>query len=482
METIASLDPQSAPRGRAPLGAQPPWVDLLLPRHAVGATGSDILQWESRTTYDEDEVETEYVSGTLRAVVQHTASADAWRLRGSIANTGPDPVSLSRADLAVDPSAGTAWVWAAGSAGLLAVDDDSAGLWALALRRGMLTADGGDTVWLEAGTTLDPGRRVTVELTGGRYQGWEEVASLLPAWLPRLAVRGGEPVDLALPDAGVVASGCTLDEGPEGTEIRGSGVQQVSVRGAFGEVTLELAFAPTLAEAVDASSRRIAGEVGEQGELAGVRPEETAADLERASRRLLVLQAARSHDAADVVASALVVEAAQLVHRGESPGTFTVVALAGEVQRRDDREALAALLLAMPLVIPEPGMALALTRVWAALWGLGQDPEPVRDALVRIAVQPTVMRVHGVESGLMTGDRDAPRRLLGILGGGLPGRAAPTAEPWESGYAVALASLVADDDPLGPAVVQAAELLARRLTAAHPEDADVLAWLLLGER
>jgi len=47
---------------------------------------------------------------------------------------------------------------------------------------------------------------------------------------------------------------------------------------------------------------------------------------------------------------------------------------------------------------------------------------------------------------------------------------------------VALASLVPDEDPAAPRVAQAAEVVARRITARDPQDADVLAWLLLGER
>ncbi len=484
MGTIGSLGPQSAWAEGAGLGGDAPSVDVLLPRHALGPWGSDALEWEARTTTDEDEVETEYVSGPLRAVVQRTVSHKTWRLRASIANSGADPVSLSRASLAVDAAAGQAWIWAAGSAGLVVVDDDRTSVWALALRRGSLTADGDETVWLEAGMTLEAGRRVTVELVGGRCRGWDEVSSMLPAWLPPLAVRGGEPVDLALPDAGVVAPGCSVEEGPDGTEIRGTGLKRVSVRGAFGEVSLELAFAPTLTEAATASARRLARQLGEQPEGG---PPATGSDgraesLDRTARRLVVLQAARSHEAADTVAWGLVPEVADLVREGGHVGPFTAAALAGEVQRRDDQDALEALLAALPGVEAEPGMALALTRVWAALWGLGRDPAPVREALARLSARPVRTRLQDVERRLMTGDPDAARRLLGALGGGLPGRPSPTRKPWEAAYAVALASLVADDDPAGPAVVQAAELVARRLTAAGPEDADVLAWLLLGER
>ena len=82
----------------------------------------------------------------------------------------------------------------------------------------------------------------------------------------------------------------------------------------------------------------------------------------------------------------------------------------------------------------------------------------------------------------MTGNPDAAMELLAVLGGGLPGAPMPVPEVWEAAYAVALASLVADEDPSGPRLVQAAELAARRLTARDPNDPDVLSWLLLGER
>jgi hypothetical protein len=47
---------------------------------------------------------------------------------------------------------------------------------------------------------------------------------------------------------------------------------------------------------------------------------------------------------------------------------------------------------------------------------------------------------------------------------------------------VALTSLITDEDPDGSRLVHAAEIAARRLTARDPNDPDVLAWLLLGER
>jgi hypothetical protein len=386
----------------------------------------------------------------------------------------------------VDPGDGQVWVWAVGAAGLVVLVTAADGMWALSLRRGSLTREGGDVVWLDSGTSLAPDRRVVLELVGRRCTGWDDVASMLPRWLPSLAVRGGEPVDLALPDAGVVATGCSIIEGPEGTEIRGEGLQQVSVHGAFGEVTLELAFAPALTEAIDAAARqvaRLAREVpGAVHQVDGTGPDGRARALDRTARRLIILQSAHNDEAADDVRGWLLAGVTDLLQTGGTAGPFTLAALAGELQRGDDPLALATLLDAIPGAEAEPGTVLALMRVWAVLWGLGQDPEPVRQALAWVLAQPVRTRLERIERALVRGDAHAVSELLAVLGGGLPGGPVPVPRVWEVAYAVALASLVTDEDPAAPRVVQAAELVARRLTARDPSDADVLAWLLLGER
>ncbi len=484
--TITAAHPESAGDGSVRIGASGPTIGIVLPRHAIGAEGSDALDWVSRTTTDADEVETEYASGPLRAVVQHDGGDSSWRIRASLANSSDDPVSVSTALLAVRPGDGQAWVWAAGSAGLVVLVTRDGDLWAFSLRRGTLTRQAGDVVWLEAGTSLAPGRRVTIELVGRRCTGWDEVGSMLPAWLPPLAVRGGEPIDLALPDAGVVAPGCTVGERSDGTEIHGEGLQRASVHGAFGEVHLDLAFAPALTEAVDAAARQLARLVrevpGAVHQLDDTGPEGRARGLDRTARRLVVLQSARSHDAADIVRGWLLSGVTDLLGSGGTAGPFTLAALAGEAQRRDDPQALQALLDALPSAEAQPGTVLALTRVWAVLWGLGQDPEPVRQALAWVLAQPARTRLEAIERALVTGNKDAAAELLAALGGGLPGASVPEPEVWEAAYEVALVSLIPDEDPTAPRVVQAAEIAARRLTAQDPNDADVLAWLLLGER
>ena len=484
--TITGAHPEPAGDGSVRIGAAGPTIGIVLPRHAIGPEGSDSLQWGSRTTTDPDEVETEYVSGPLRAVVQHDFLGTSWRVRASLANSSDDPISVSQVLLDVRPGDGQAWVWAAGSAGLVVLVTSDGDLWALSLRRGSLTREGGEVVWLEAGTTLAPERRVSVELVGRRCRGWDEIASMLPAWLPSLAVRGGEPIDLALPDAGVVAAGCAVGEGAGGTEIHGEGLQRASVHGAFGEVHLDLAFAPALSDAVDATARQIARLVrevpGAVYQLDDTGPDELARGLDRTARRLILLQSARSLEAADVVRGWLLTGVTDLLQTGGTAGPFTLAALAGEAQRQDDPLAVQTLLAAIPNAEAEPGTVLALTRVWAVLWGLGQDPEPVRQALAWVLAQPARTRLEAIERRLVTGNPDAAMELLAVLGGGLPGAPMPVPEVWEAAYAVALTSLVADEDPSGPRLVQAAELAARRLTARDPNDPDVLSWLLLGER
>jgi len=484
--TITHEQPAVASEGCVRIGAGGPSLRIRLPRHVVGAEGSDALEWRARTTADAGDVETEYVSGPLRAVVQHDLSESAWRLRASLTTTSDDPVSVSSVLLEVDPADGRAWVWGARAAGLVVLVTAGGELWGFSLRRGTLTLDRGEVVWLDTGTTIEPGRRHVLELVGRRCRGWGEVASLLPAWLPVMAVRGDEPVDLALPDAGVVAAGCTILEGTDGTEIRGDGIQHASVRGGFGEVDLELAFALALVDAVDGAAREVARLVREEPDT--VLPADTTTPagrsrvLERTARRLVVLQAARSLEAADIAGGWLLAGVTDLLETGGTAGPFTVAALAGEAQRRDDPEVLAALAAALTGVEAEAGMVLALTRVWAVLWGLGQDPEPVRQALARVLAQPVRTGLEAVERALVTGDGAATAELMAVLGAGLPGTPIPVPQPWEAAYAVALTSLATGDDAAGPPLVQAAEMVARRLTAAHPGDPDVLAWLLLGER
>ncbi len=484
--TITAAHPEPVGDGSVRIGASGPTIGVVLPRHAIGGEGSDTLEWQSRTTSDADEVETEYVAGPLRAVVKHDFAESSWRMRASLANSSDDPISVSQVLLALDPGNGLAWMWAAGASALVVLVTRDRDLWAFSLRRGSLSREADDVVWLDAGTSLAPGRRVTLELVGRRCQSWDQVASMLPAWLPSLAVRGGEPVDLALPDAGVVAAGCSIIEGPEGTEIRGAGLQQVSVRGAFGEVSLELAFAPTLAGAVDGAARQVARLVrevpGAVHQLDNTGPDERARGLDRTARRLVLLQSARSDEAADIVRGWLLTGVTDLLQTGGTPGPFTLAALAGEAQRRDDPLAIETLLDALPNAEAEPGTVLALTRVGAVLWGLGQDAEPVRQALAWVLAQPAGTRLEAIERALVTGDKDAAHELLAALGGGLPGAPMPAPAAWEAAYAVALASLVGDEDPAAPRVVQAAEIVARRLTARDSSDADVLAWLLLGER
>lgn len=476
--------PGLAADGSVRIGADGPGIVVVLPRHAVGSEGSDALDWTSRTIVDEDEIAIDSTSGSLRAAVRHEISTSTWRVRVSLANGTGDDVSFSRAHLVVDPGDGQAWVWAAGVSGLLVLEV-AGELWALSLRQGRVVRELDEICWLPDGTTVPAGRRVILEMSGRRCVDWEDVASLLPNWLPPLTVRGDEPVDLKLPDAGVVAAECSVFEGPESTEIRGDGLRRVLIHGAFGEVSLDCAFSPSLADAVAHGARQLARMVrevpGAVHQMDDTGPTTRARGLERTARRLILLQSAHSHDAADLVRAWLLEGVSDLLHSGGTPGPFAVAALAGEVQRRDDPQALHTLLAALPEVDTEPGIVLALTRVWAVLWGLGHDPEPVRQALAWVLSRPGGTRLEAIEHAVAGGRPDGPVQLLAALGGGLPGGPFPARDAWQDAYAVALVSLVGDDAPDRLRLVQAAEVAARTVTAANPGDPDVLAWLLLGE-
>lgn len=483
MDSVVSV-PGLTVDGSVRIGADGPGIIVVLPRHALGAEGSDALDWTSRTIVDDDEIAIDSTCGSIRAAIRHEVGTSTWRVRVSLANGTDDEVSFSRAHLAVDPGDGQAWVWAAGVSGLLVLE--TAGeLWALSLRQGRLVRELDEICWLPVGSTVPAGRRVILELSGRRCAGWEDVASMLPSWLPALTVRGDEPVDLKLPDAGVVAAECSVLEGSESTEIRGDGLRRVLIHGAFGEVTLDCAFAPSLTDAVADGARQLARMVREMPgavhQMDDTGPTTRARGLERTARRLILLQSAHSHDAADLVRGWLMEGVADLLQSGGTPGPFAVAALAGEVQRRDDPQALRLLLDALPEVDTEPGIVLALTRVWAVLWGLGHDPEPVRQALAWVLSRPGTTRLEAVEHAVVSGRPDGPVQLLAALGGGLPGGAVPAREPWQDAYAVALVSLVGDDAPDRLRLVQAAEVAARIVTAANPGDPDVLAWLLLGD-
>src|SRR5674476_5023 len=93
--TITGAHPEPAGDGSVRLGALGPTIEIVLPRHVVTVEGSDTLDWRSQTTSDEDEVETTYVAGELRAVVRHDFADASWRVRASLANETDEPVPIS---------------------------------------------------------------------------------------------------------------------------------------------------------------------------------------------------------------------------------------------------------------------------------------------------------------------------------------------------------------------------------------------------
>ncbi len=483
--------------GSACLGLGQPSLAVSWPRHAIGSSGSDQLDWRAVTTgADDTEVEIELEALDLRASLRHTVTGDRWRVRATLRNAGLAPVSVSGASVDVSAGLGQAWVWGGGAAAavVLAAGPDASRPWALSLRRGELTDEGGELRWLSSGETLAPGQRVVLELDGVACPDWGAAAwNALPSWLPTTALREGEGLELALPDAAVQAPECEVTEDEAVTTVSGTGRRRVVVSGSFGRVSLDADFAPSLTAAVRATSRQLARLVREVPgavlQADGTGPDDRARALDRAARRLLVLQAAREHGAEqDIVRGWLLEGVTHLVVTGGVVGASTVAALAGEVQRRGDVQAQTALLEAVAHLDAAPGMGLVLTRAWVALWGAGVDVAPVRTALEAVLASPDDSDLARIERQLLqrdgTTEADLLGRWQGMLGAGLPGRGLPAVDPVGMARLVATSSLITDAGASGAAndVVTAAETVALRLLAGHGDDPDVLSWLVLAQR
>ena len=191
------------PDGTARLGSSGPAVLVRPP--AVEAGGP--VPWgEAALSVVDGEAESVRVAHRLRWTVRHHVGDAVWTLRATLASGDPGP-ALGAAHVDVDPGRGTAWVWAAGSEALVVLADDPERPVALRLRRGRLTvpdprsARVSDRVfeWLPGGSDLT--RPAVLELSGCRCRSWTEVAALLPAWLPPLALPAGDDLLLHRPDA-----------------------------------------------------------------------------------------------------------------------------------------------------------------------------------------------------------------------------------------------------------------------------------------
>ena len=479
--------------GWARLGAGERAVGIAWPQYSVGPQGADAAQWQVRSCdIDDDEVHVELMTQRLRATVRHSVVGRIWRLRATLQNTGPVPLSVSQVSLDLAPGQGQAWVWGGGAEALvsLASSVEPGRPWALVLRRGQLTDTAGRLVWLASGQGLDPGQRLVLDLDGRRCPDWESVWDWLPSWLPGPAVSRPLPVELRLPDAAVSAPDCEVVEDGWVTLVNGVGQQRVSVRGAFGEVSLDVAFAPSLRSTVQTMSRqlaRLAREVpGAIVQAEGTSPDRRAQAMDRTARRLLVLQASRDQvPEQDLVRGWLLDGVTHLLVTGGLPGPSTIAALAGEVQRGDG-QAEAALADAMAVLAPLPGMGLALSRAWAALWGSGAEVASVRAALERVQRDAGSDPLSQIERYLLTGRGDEEWVLgcwEGLLGGGLPGRRDPELDPTELAQLVAATGLLPESGTRrGGAVLAAAQVATRRLLARYPQDPDVLAWLVLAQQ
>ena len=444
------------PDGTARLGSSGPAVLVRPPAVEAGVAGVGPVPWdEAALSVVDGEAESVRVAHRLRWTVRHHVGDAVWTLRATLASGDPGP-ALGAAHVDVDPGRGTAWVWAAGSEALVVLADDPERPVALRLRRGRLTvpdprsARVSDRVfeWLPGGSDLT--RPAVLELSGCRCRSWTEVAALLPAWLPPLALPAGDDLLLHRPDDAVSAPEAAV--GPTGeVSVRGQGRVVIRVEGVSGDLELEAHFAPPLRDLQRRAADRVEARVV-QGWSAG--------------------------QAADVVAAQLIVLAAT----GRTD-TEAFDLLAGSVVEHVHESPLRPLALAHVAVVT--GERTALDALREAVGGLrGPTARVIVTEMLLVGLgDPAVTDVISAGAPDLSQPHEAAVALAARLGAGLPGRRAPEDPLAAAEDAACLALASGRLDPLRwpyPAAV-VVEHTARRLRATWQGDERVLAWLGIAE-
>ncbi len=433
------------------------------PTIEVGDSGGGPIDWGTPVVeVVEDEVESVRTAAGLTWTVRHHVSDNAWTVRGVLA--AAEPVTLGEAHVRVAAGAGAAWVWAAGSIGLVALADQAQRPVALRLRRGRLLprAAGPDQgcpaprpagdeadgfTWLASGAEVSGA--VVVEFSATRCESWSELHGLLPAWLPTLAVPTGDRVVLSLPDDAV--TGADVVPGDDGEVwVGGPGRRVVRIEGVSGELALTVDVAPPLGDCLRLAADRIDAQTG-QGTFVRL-------DAEVLAAQVLVLGAAGrvEGDAYDLLS-------AELAEREEF-GPLATVALA--------RGAVAT---------PERWLVDALGRALGSL--SGSQSRPILKAVLQALVwSPEVAALVRDRLPEHPDAAETPEWLAAWLGAGLPGQSGDVDDVTLARFA---AYLAAADEPLDPTVwpIPApviVEHTTRRLLAGGGSDACVLAWLLVG--
>ncbi|MDR0416594.1 MAG: hypothetical protein LBH76_04635 [Propionibacteriaceae bacterium] len=515
-----TMDDTGVVRLSGPTGAG---VSLRPPRVIIDEDGSDLVQWRFQS-WDEapDENQVEWTCGQLRAGVRHRVTDETWEIRAWVANDSPEAVALAQANLVVDPGQAAAWVWPSGALGLIALTavgcDQLVGL---RVRAGELMvpetltapdveADGeltdgaehngilggpvltlvdraDDSVfrWLADGHVISPGQRAIFTMQGRPLASWAELAGLLPAWLPALAVPPHGVIEFDQPDGATTAPGAETEDIDGRTYIIGRGSVNVTVTSPRGSIRLASHFARDLDDDAARLAERWlnpyfpAAHVGAALTMSSNLPQFARGEMKEVGQVLVERGAERLEHLLRGTPTVLPTEVAFLI-AGLDEWGYDVVAEMG------DR--LAPWLVGMA----PPGLGLALIRVWRNRYIAQRDLERVRRLVMSVgreAVAPDWLA--RLEWNLVRGDGPRPRdlrRLMVFLGAGLPGQvvarvAGMAVTDVAVARAVAVTSLV--DDHVHPpgewpsTLCQAAELAGWRLLARAGDNPIPAAWLAL---
>lgn len=452
--------------------AQLPFGDSLLLIEDSGAVefeGTSLaveiagLEWVPGESEDDADVALRTLSsGDLRLRVRHFVGAN-WELRVTLANEGEAPLSTPGLTLHSQlPSGRGCWMFGGGAVGALLLHDPRGGpVLLLRAKLGELT-DAGDVIRLSPEVlTLPPGGRYTVLLQGELLERWPGAESVLPAWLPELALAADEELELALPDVVVqAASGLSLTQEDEWTRVTGRGTQRLVLDGVGGTSRFDVHWAPTLEAALHSAAARLL-RIPEPGSF----PE--AWLLQRALAVGLVDEPDLAHDSLD----------RGLDQMASAPGDWwPALVWAGEVARTSERSSYERLRLALAEISPRLGAGLACLKSYVVLLAAGVDPTPAQDALAGISRSVPEAGLATAELALLSGRADSlagAAELLGReLGHGWPGR--PLGRPPEDeALAVALTGLLPEESREVDLVelAHAGEAVTRRLLCGPPSAA-----------
>ncbi len=214
---------------------------------------------DPEVTVVDGEVESVQTAPGLTWTVRHHVTDAVWNVRGVLA--AAEPITLGSARVEVDAGEAAAWVWAAGTAGLVILADDPERPVGLRLRRGrILPPEPGEPygfAWWEPGAEVQ--QFAVVECTATRCDTWLSAVALLPQWLPTLALPAGDDLVLTMPDDSVTGPGVT-STADGAVSVTGVGHSVVRIQGVSGDLILGVDFGPALADCLSRTADRIVTE------------------------------------------------------------------------------------------------------------------------------------------------------------------------------------------------------------------------------